>query len=87
MNVYKVYIHTEEDPHVSEVVVAAESKEHAETRALEHVKKANPHKGERTPQQAKEKTRVLFAKAAGKDGCIVIHRIPLEVFQKAEAVV
>jgi hypothetical protein len=30
MNVYKVYIHTEEDPHVSEVVVAAESKKDAE---------------------------------------------------------
>jgi hypothetical protein len=84
MNVYKVYIHTEEDPAVSEVVVAADTKKEAEKKAIQHVKKNNPHKGKKTPEQSKKATTILFSKATGKDGCIVIHRVPLEVFKKVK---
>jgi hypothetical protein len=81
MDVYKVYLHTQGDPHVSEIVVAASSKKEAEARAFEHVKKSNPHKGDRTREEAKGLSRVLFVKKAGTNGCLVIHRVPLEVFK------
>lgn len=84
MEVYKVYLHTEDDPHVSEMVVAASSKKEAESRALEHVKRSNPHKGDRTPEESKDLTKVLFVKRAGTSGCLVIHRVPLEVFKKVK---
>lgn len=84
MEVYKVYMHTKDDPHVSEMVVAASSKKEAESRALEHVKRSNPHKGDRTPEESKDLTRVLFVKKAGTNGCLVIHRVPLEVFKKVK---
>lgn len=84
MEVYKVYLHTEDDPHVSEMVVAASSKKEAESRALEHVKRSNPHKGDRTPEESKDLTKVLFVKRAGTNGCLVIHRVPLEVFKKVK---
>lgn len=86
MEVYKVYIHTEDDPHVSEMVVAANSKKEAESRALEHVKKANPHKGYRAPEESKDLTRVLFSKKAGTSGCLVIHRVPFEVFKRVKTI-
>lgn len=84
MEVYKVYLHTKDDPHVSEMVVAASSKKEAESRALEHVKRSNPHKGDRTPEESKDLTKVLFVKRAGTNGCLVIHRVPLEVFKKVK---
>lgn len=84
MNVYKVYLHTEEDPHVSEIVVAADTKQDAEKKAVQHVKKSNPHKGNKTPEQSKKGTTVLCSKLTGKDGCIVIHRIPVEAFKKVK---
>lgn len=84
MEVYKVYLHTKDDPHVSEMVVAASSKKDAEFRALEHVKRSNPHKGDRTPEESKDLTRILFVKKAGTNGCLVIHRVPLEVFKKVK---
>lgn len=86
MEVYKVYIHTEDDPHVSEMVVAASSKKEAETRALEHVKRSNPHKGYRTTEESKDLTKVLYAKKAGTNGCLVIHRVPLEVFKRVKGI-
>lgn len=84
MEIYKVYVHTEKDPAVSEVVVAAVSEEAARARALDHVKKSNPHKGDRTPEESQVLTRILFVKKAGVSGCLVIHRIPVEVFNKTK---
>lgn len=86
MEVYKVYLHTKDDPHVSEVVVAASSKKEASDRALGHVKKSNAYKGVRTPEEAQDVSRVLFVKKAGTNGCLVIHRIPLEVFKKVKGI-
>jgi hypothetical protein len=84
MEVFKVYLHTADDPHVSEIVVAAASRKEAEARALGHVKKSNPHKGDRTPEESQDLSKVLFSKKAGTNGCLVIHRIPLEVFKKVK---
>ncbi|MDB5815306.1 MAG: hypothetical protein JWN23_2423 [Rhodocyclales bacterium] len=81
MKVYKVYVHTTGDPHVSEVVVAASTKKEASELALSHVKKANPHKGVRTAKQSIEASKVLYARAAGTNGCVVIHRIPMDAFK------
>lgn len=86
MEIYKVYVHTQSDPHVSEMVVAAASKKEAEERALQHVKKANPYKGNRAPGESKSLSRVLYVKKAGTNGCLVIHRVPLEVFKRVKGV-
>jgi hypothetical protein len=86
MEVYKVYVHTEEDPHVSEMVVAATSKKEAESRALAHVKKSNPYKGHRAPGVSQDLSKVLYVKRAGTNGCLVIHRVPLEVFKRVKGV-
>lgn len=86
MEVYKVYIHTEDDPHVSEMVVAASSRKEAEARALGHVKRSNPYKGYRAPEESKDLTKVLYSKKAGTNGCLVIHRVPLEVFKRVKDV-
>lgn len=59
---YKVYLHTQGDPAVQEIIVAADNLQDAKTAALGHVKKSNPHKGIRTQSQAIKVTQVLGAR-------------------------
>ncbi len=80
---YKVYLHTQDDPAVQEIIVAADNLQDAKNAALGHVKKSNPHKGVRTQSQAIKVTQVLGARETGTDGCVAIHRIPLDVFSNA----
>lgn len=83
VKLYKVYLHTQDDPAVQELIVAAASLQDAKAKALGHVKKSNPHKGSRTHSQAVKVTRVLSARETGVEACVVIHRIPLDVFSNA----
>lgn len=83
VKLYKAYLHTQDDPAVQELIIAASNLEEAKTRALRHVKKSNPHKGARTHSQAVKVTRVLSVRETGVDGCVAIHRIPLDVFSSA----
>lgn len=83
VKLYKVYLHTQDDPAVQEMIVAASTSTEAKTKALGHVKKANPYKGARSHSQAVKVTRVLSARETGMEGCVVIHRIPLDVFSSA----
>lgn len=83
VKLYKAYLHTQDDPAVQEIIVAASSSTEAKAKALGHVKKSNPHKGARTHSQAVKVTRVLTVRETGVDGCVSIHRIPLNVFSSA----
>jgi hypothetical protein len=85
LKLYKVYLHIQDDPAVQELIVAARNREEAGNRALGHVKKSNPHKGSRTPSQAIKATRVFGVRETGTEGCVAIHRIPLDVFSNAVA--
>lgn len=85
VKLYKVYLHTQDDPAVQELIVAARNREEAGNRALGHVKKSNPHKGSRTPSQAIKATRVFGVRETGTEACVAIHRIPLDVFSNAVA--
>ncbi len=80
---YKVYLHTQDDPAVQEVIVTATSISSAKEKALGHVKKSNPHKGSRSHSDAVKVTRVLGARETGTNGCVAIHKIPLDVFTSA----
>ena len=80
---FKVYLHTQNDPAVQELIVAACNLDEAKSAALGHVKRSNPHKGARSQSQAIKVTRVLSARETGTDGCVAIHRIPLDVFSCA----
>lgn len=83
VKLYKAYLHTQDDPAVQELIIAASNFEEAKVKALGHVKKSNPHKGSRTHSQAVKVTRVLSVRETGMDGCVAIHRIPLDVFSSA----
>ncbi len=80
---YKVYLHTQDDPAVQELVVSANNLQAAKQKALGHVKKSNPHKGSRSHSDAVNVTKVLSARETGTNGCVAIHKIPLDVFTSA----
>lgn len=80
---YKVYLHTQDDPAVQELVVSANNLQAAKQKALGHVKKSNPHKGSRSHSDAVNVTKVLSAREPGTNGCVAIHKIPLDVFTSA----
>jgi len=77
MKLYKVYVYTEDHPHVSEMIVAATSEAEAEKNALNHVKRSNPTKGERTPEESRERSSVRSIQETGIDGCLVVGKLSL----------
>ena len=77
---FKVYVQTKDHPHVLEMIVSARSKADAEAKALGHIKEANPTKG-RSLAESQENSVVLFAKKAGKSGCLVTNKMPLRAFK------
>lgn len=76
---YRVYVKTLDHPHISEMMVSAPNPELASTRALGHVKEANPEKG-RSLEESQRNSVVVAVKEAGKNGCIVTNKIPTAVF-------
>ena len=79
-NLYKVYVRTKDHPHILEMIVSADSKESAETKALGHVKEANPDKG-RPLKESQANSEVIFAKKTGKSGCLVTNKLPVVAFK------
>ncbi|WP_157661886.1 hypothetical protein [Burkholderia ubonensis] len=78
---YKAYVKTLDHPHVLEMIVSAPDEEAATRKALSHVKEANPEKG-RSLAESQKNSVVLAVKAAGKNGCIVINKLPLVIFEE-----
>lgn len=77
---FKVYVRTLDHPHISEMMVCAPDEEIAAERALGHVKAANPEKG-RSLAESQRNSVVVAIKEAGKNGCIVTHKLPVAVFE------
>lgn len=78
-NLYRVQVHTEGHPHISEMIVTADSKESAAAVAIGHVKEANPDKG-RPLKVSQNNSTVLHVKKAGKNGAMVINKTPVDAF-------
>ena len=76
---YRVYLHTDKDESMREVIVTADSKAQAESRALAHVKASNQGKGSRSKTTSEKLTKVLAVTPTSKKHCLVIHSIPAAV--------
>lgn len=78
---YRVYLHTDKDESIREVIVTADSKAQAESRALAHVKASNQGKGKgsRSKTTSAKLTKVLAVTPTSKKYCLVIHSIPAAV--------
>lgn len=76
---YRVYLHTDKDESIREVIVTADSKAQAESRALAHVKASNQGKGSRSKTTSAKLTKVLAVTPTSKKYCLVIHSIPAAV--------
>ncbi|MRV74055.1 hypothetical protein GJ700_20305 [Duganella sp. FT92W] len=78
---FKVYVRTLDHPHISEMMVSAPDQESAAQRALGHVKEANPEKG-RPIEESQKNSVVVAVREAGKNGCIVVNKIPVAAFEE-----
>lgn len=78
---FKVYVRTLDHPHISEMMVSAPDQESAAQRALGHVKEANPEKG-RSIEESQKNSVVVAVREAGKNGCIVVNKIPVAAFEE-----
>ncbi|QUP56264.1 hypothetical protein GO998_21425 (plasmid) [Ralstonia syzygii] len=78
-SLYRVQVYTEGHPHISEMIVTADSKESAADVAIGHVKEANPDKG-RPIHISQNNSKVLHVKKAGKNGAMVINKTPVDAF-------
>jgi len=78
---FRVYVKTLDHAHISEMMVSAVDAESACTRALGHVKAANPEKG-RSLEESQRNSVVVAVREAGKNGCIVSNRIPVAIFDE-----
>lgn len=73
---FRVFVHTEGDESIHEVIVTAENRNHAEERARSHVKASNPGKG-RNAAAAQKVTKILAVRATTKHHCLEIGVIPM----------
>lgn len=76
---YRVYLHTDKDESIRELIVTADSEAQAKDRALAHVKASNQGKGSRSKTTSKKLTNVLAVTPTSKKHCLVIHSIPTSV--------
>ena len=76
---YGVYLHTNKDESIRELIVTADSETQAKDRALAHVKASNQGKGSRSKTTSKNLTSVLAVTPTSKKHCLVIHSIPAAV--------
>lgn len=76
---YRVYLHTEKDESIRELIVTADSEKQAKDRALAHVKASNQGKGSRSKKTSEKLTKVLAVTPTSKKHCLVIHSIPAAV--------
>lgn len=76
---FRVYVHTQDDESVRELIVTAKDEAQARDRALDHVKASNPTKGMRTKATSERLTKILAIKPTSKPYCLMIHSIPKTV--------
>lgn len=81
MDLYKVYIQTNDHPHISEMIVAGDSIEDAKEKALKHVKESNPTKG-RNLETSQNNSTILAAKKTGMHGALVVNKIPVTTYKE-----
>lgn len=79
---FRVYIHTQGDESVRELVVTASDEKQARERALDHVKAANQGKGDRTKAQSEVLTEILVVRPTSRPHCLMIHSIPAAVVDR-----
>jgi len=76
---FRVYVHTQNDESIRELVVTAEDADQAKERALKHVKASNPTKGTRSKAASRRVTKILAVTPTSKKHCLAIHSIPAAV--------
>lgn len=81
MDLYRVYVQTDDHPHILEMIVAGESAKDAKKKALGHVKAANPTKGRALATSQKNST-VLAAKKTGLQGALVVNKMPVTIYKE-----
>lgn len=81
MDLYKVYIQTEDHPHILEMIVAGTSVADAKKKALGHVKESNPTKG-RDLAVSQKNSIALAAKKTGMNGALVVNKMPVTVYKQ-----
>lgn len=81
---YRVFMHTQDDESVREVIVTADGKKQAEERALNHVKASNQGKGSRSKVASAKLTQILAVAPTSKKHCLVIHSIPAAIVSTVE---
>lgn len=81
IKLYKVYIQTDDHPHILEMIVAGESLEDAKIKARGHIKESNPEKG-RDKKTSQKNSTVLAAKKTGMNGALVVNKIPVTIYRE-----
>lgn len=81
MDLYRVYVQTDDHPHILEMIVAGENLRDAKKKALGHVKAANPTKGRAVATSQKNST-VVAAKKTGLAGALVVNKMPLTIHKE-----
>lgn len=73
---FRVYLHTQNDESVREYIVTAISPEQAAERALQHVKASNLGKPGRSQFESQALTSVLAVTPTSQPHCLMIHSFP-----------
>lgn len=81
MELFRVYVQTDDHPHILEMIVAGENAKDAKKKALGHVKAANPTKGRALATSQKNST-VLAAKKTGLAGALVVNKMPVTIYKE-----
>lgn len=81
MDLYRVYIQTDDHPHILEMIVAGTSIKDAKAKALGHVKESNPTKG-RKLETSQKNSAVLAAKKTGMHGALVVNKMPVTIYKE-----
>lgn len=79
---FRVFVHTQGDESIREYVVTASSEKEARERALDHVKAANPGKGDRSKAESERLTEILAIRPTSRPHCLMIHSVPLAVVDR-----
>lgn len=73
---FRVFMHTEGHELVRELIVTAANAGEAELRAYEHVKAANPGKGDRSKEESEAESVILAIVPTSKPHALRISEIP-----------
>lgn len=80
---FRVYLHTENDESIRELIVTANDEAQAKQRAIAHVKASNRTRGARSKKTSEKLTTILAVTPTSKKYCLAIHSIPASVISNA----